>query len=154
MQIVAICMKCQLLFSENNKKAISICRLLKILSRALSVLYASFIMNALCLQRNNYASPSLSPSYDLCEQRRPRSDCACAQSDLSLRRLLKEGVDSRSPLAKNACLVGLQKHKVKSNTPESHKSDFDQKLSRVTRVENKCVCFVFLQFALLHSWHE
>ena len=37
-------MKCQILFSEKNKKNISKCRLLKILPRVLSVKYYNFIL--------------------------------------------------------------------------------------------------------------
>ena len=43
MQIVSICMKCQILFSGKNKKNISKCRLLKILPRVLSVKAKKYI---------------------------------------------------------------------------------------------------------------
>ena len=58
-------MKCQVLFSGKNKKLISVCPLLKILPRALSIMknileccqINSFLYSKLCINNNNLASP-------------------------------------------------------------------------------------------------
>ena len=46
-----------------------------------------------CLQ-NNCAAPCENGSSGICGQRRPRSDCACAQSDQDLHNPLTESLDT------------------------------------------------------------